>query len=710
MKVAILALGMSEKNDSVCNDVAYNYKFLSKIEVLDEVRIFAENYNISSFPDIPVEGKDEFYNWISEDPNVIVIFHYCDGNSEFDEFLRNQCKNLIIRWHNATPPWFTFGTQNQNAMHALTGYENIIKYIDRGDIYFWGNSDFTKDQLIALGAPSEHCKVVYPASRYLDLSVDLPTEKIYKQSDSLNLLFVSRVVPHKGHANAIALANRVQEITGKVTCLHIVGKGLDEPSVFTNNLKNIVASSKTKIIMHGLVSDEELISLYQSADVFICLSGHEGFGLPVFEAMRYRLPVVAWATTAFRDLLRKHPFASVHFDLDFFASAIATLDDPIVKRKILKIQSSILQGYNSDILSRQIADSLADFISNKSNGISDDLLRDSIRFLPFVANAINKEKVKLKNFFSKNFDDKLVFDSHVNITSLVDIRIFNEFLKKKIQLISSLTSANQQFFIKFRSDEFSTRKGVFHSPSNKTAHQLPITDISSDHLIFGPYIQIPVGKYEAEMGATIYIEDVNSVEFEFDVNVKGKQLAYGKTTIKKGQPSLMKSLQFSLDGDASLVELRLRSTKNFRGYIAFSGATLTKKDICAVKENIIYPLEKKKFQAKSFFERGDKARDKKDWQEAAHFYDLGLQLVPDDFAYIIQAAHMHKEIKNFEKAKNLYDSAYKINSLDADLCLQMGHFFKLINDEETSKKFYKKSLESYGKIAIDALNGLNLLS
>lgn len=42
MKVAILALGMSEKNDSVCNDVAYNYKFLSKMEVLDEVRVFAE--------------------------------------------------------------------------------------------------------------------------------------------------------------------------------------------------------------------------------------------------------------------------------------------------------------------------------------------------------------------------------------------------------------------------------------------------------------------------------------------------------------------------------------------------------------------------------------------------------------------------------------------------------------------------------------------
>ena len=48
----------------------------------------------------------------------------------------------------------------------------------------------------------------------------------------------------------------------------------------------------------GQVTHEELIAYYAAADVFCCLSNHEGFCVPLLESMYHRLPIVAYANTA----------------------------------------------------------------------------------------------------------------------------------------------------------------------------------------------------------------------------------------------------------------------------------------------------------------------------------------------------------------------------------------------------------------------------
>ncbi len=48
----------------------------------------------------------------------------------------------------------------------------------------------------------------------------------------------------------------------------------------------------------GSVTHEELIAYYDAADAFVCLSNHEGFCVPLLEAMYHRLPIVAYTNTA----------------------------------------------------------------------------------------------------------------------------------------------------------------------------------------------------------------------------------------------------------------------------------------------------------------------------------------------------------------------------------------------------------------------------
>ena len=50
--------------------------------------------------------------------------------------------------------------------------------------------------------------------------------------------------------------------------------------------------------MPGMVSDEALLAYYRSADVFVCASDHEGFCVPLVEAMHLGVPVVAYGASA----------------------------------------------------------------------------------------------------------------------------------------------------------------------------------------------------------------------------------------------------------------------------------------------------------------------------------------------------------------------------------------------------------------------------
>jgi glycosyltransferase involved in cell wall biosynthesis len=48
----------------------------------------------------------------------------------------------------------------------------------------------------------------------------------------------------------------------------------------------------------GSVTTSELVAYYGTADVFVCCSDHEGFCVPLLEAMHHCVPVVAYGVAA----------------------------------------------------------------------------------------------------------------------------------------------------------------------------------------------------------------------------------------------------------------------------------------------------------------------------------------------------------------------------------------------------------------------------
>ncbi len=113
-----------------------------------------------------------------------------------------------------------------------------------------------------------------------------------------DLLFVGKVSPHKGQHDLVKALAAYRRLYDPEARLHVVGGAisdeyLDALERFTDEL-----GLRGAVDIPGSVTHEELIAYYAASDAFVCLSNHEGFCVPLLEAMFHRLPIVAYANTA----------------------------------------------------------------------------------------------------------------------------------------------------------------------------------------------------------------------------------------------------------------------------------------------------------------------------------------------------------------------------------------------------------------------------
>ena len=116
-------------------------------------------------------------------------------------------------------------------------------------------------------------------------------------------LFVGRVTPNKCQHDVVKAFAAYRRLHDPQARLHLVGGVASSP---TRRLcaRSCAASSSTDCVdLTGPVSAGGLAAYYRNADVFVCLSEHEGFCVPLLESMHHHVPVVAFAATAVPETL-----------------------------------------------------------------------------------------------------------------------------------------------------------------------------------------------------------------------------------------------------------------------------------------------------------------------------------------------------------------------------------------------------------------------
>jgi glycosyltransferase involved in cell wall biosynthesis len=176
-----------------------------------------------------------------------------------------------------------------------TGRAQTAKLVDRFDRYI-ADSEFNADELRAMGAADVRAvPVIIDYSRF-DISPD--RNVLAQRSRTANVLFVGRVSPSKG---ILALIDVFEAYLCFDPGAHltIVGR-YDTRDAYYQAVVDAIRDRRLRrvVTLAGVVDEAALLAYYQTADIYLSLSEHEGFCVPVVEAMFFDVPVVALGTTA----------------------------------------------------------------------------------------------------------------------------------------------------------------------------------------------------------------------------------------------------------------------------------------------------------------------------------------------------------------------------------------------------------------------------
>jgi glycosyltransferase involved in cell wall biosynthesis len=230
----------------------------------------------------------------------LLLIHHSMGHDAFPRLAEQRCRKFLV-YHNITPPRF-FGENDPHHSYALKGYAQLTQFRDIVEAAI-AVSPFNARQLGQRGFQNV---TVIPFLKDFTAIRYAPHAKTpyHDQSAVFRLLFVGRLVPHKCQHELVEFVERVRSIGNFPLGLVLVGQFGDAGS-YKSHLDALVRRSglAQQVKITGQVTDAELFGWYRAANAYVSLSEHEGFGVPLVEAMASDLPVIAYASAAVPDTL-----------------------------------------------------------------------------------------------------------------------------------------------------------------------------------------------------------------------------------------------------------------------------------------------------------------------------------------------------------------------------------------------------------------------
>ncbi len=237
------------------------------------------------------------------DREDILVFHYSIGAGALEGFLRTLRRQVIV-YHNVTPAEYFEGWDARAAGQCRRGRHDLSRLLPTCDLAL-AVSRFNAAELAGLGFPRV-AVLPFPVDfARLDRPAPARPGKSAGRRDGPGLLFVGRIAPNKRLEEIVRAFYFFQKCFQPSARLTLVGAA--SLSAYSAALNRLVGELRLEgsVRFSGKVSAAELAAAYRSADLFLCLSDHEGFGVPLLEAMHCGVPVVAFAAGAVPETLGK---------------------------------------------------------------------------------------------------------------------------------------------------------------------------------------------------------------------------------------------------------------------------------------------------------------------------------------------------------------------------------------------------------------------
>lgn len=339
------------QGDGVSNGIFFTRALLRELGFQSEIYSFT----------VPAELRQEVFSpdTLIDKEDQILLVHHSLGH-EFGEWIEQRPARKLLVYHNITPANFF---PPEHPVHGLSilGREMLANWQANGTfVACIGDSDYNSNELKNLG---------YDTVRTLPLLVDVeqcmnkPWDKalVAAHDDRFTLLFVGRVAPNKCQHDLLAVMAALLPRMNRPVELVLAGgiSSLEYEAQLRSDIHRLGLDGYVRLL--GKVEEAALFGLYRIADVFVCLSEHEGFGMPLLEAMLFDVPVIAWDSSNVTGTVGCGGLVCREKEPEVLAGLIALVSrEPGLRQQMVQGQRDNLRNYDYQRLRTGLADYLQD--------------------------------------------------------------------------------------------------------------------------------------------------------------------------------------------------------------------------------------------------------------------------------------------------------------------------------------------------------------
>ena len=233
-------------------------------------------------------------------PDTVCLFHFAVGSAA-GPLVYHGADRLVVVYHNITPAHHFLGFQNHVFGLCYHGRRELGAFAARAELAL-GVSGFNQRELEAAGFARTGILPIVPDLDAPRRHASRVVERLYGDGRT-NVLFVGRIIPNK-RVDDLIRAFAVYRCLDPRGRLLLVGDTAGCPHYHDRLVAMCRELGVPDVVFTGHVDEDELRACYRTASVFLCLSDHEGYCVPLLEAMSFGVPVMAYDAGAVGETLQ----------------------------------------------------------------------------------------------------------------------------------------------------------------------------------------------------------------------------------------------------------------------------------------------------------------------------------------------------------------------------------------------------------------------
>jgi glycosyltransferase involved in cell wall biosynthesis len=298
----------------------------------------------------------------------VTIFHFALPSPMTEAFARLDGAR-VLQYHNITPAAF-FAPYDPGLFRlAALGRRELASLASRVDLAL-GDSEFNRQELVSLGFPVTGVMPIAVNTERITAAPPRPALERILSDGLINILFVGRIVPNKRIEDHIRLAEMYKRYVDSYYRFIFVGRYDGLPRYYAQ-VRALVAEYDMlpdRFWFTGPVPDEDLAAFYRWSDAYVSLSEHEGFCVPLVEAMAAGVPIVAYAAGAVPETLGGAGILFAPKDLEVAAELLGSVVyDRAVRERVLEGQRRRLQDFAPARIEAQLRDTINRLLERSVN-------------------------------------------------------------------------------------------------------------------------------------------------------------------------------------------------------------------------------------------------------------------------------------------------------------------------------------------------------